>query len=526
MADAPTPDNTDSPKFSHEKDRTCPFCNTKFTSSSLGRHLDLYIKERNPKAPDGIHIVEEIRKLRGNVTRRQAKLSSSKRDGSTPTSSNPNSLRGQRSPSASASSLPKPQRNGGSVNLKLNQPNWTNTGVINDIPLASEDVIDEQGKRRSSTRNVSVKEGLHRKHLLLDEKDRARATELALRDVLRNIKAAKYSQYHQRLFSVQSSLTYCVKSMRAHPQSPFDFNLFGLSFPAMCLSCLSAPPAISFGSRISKERPWSIEPPSSYHLEALRRWLDSKMRDWRIRRRALGRPADHHEVNGHDSLDSPWSHSDPEADEHEAACTKHINASYSSWDILSKERKKEQWHEECVNALTHEQECHRDTRDRLERLENQVQSLRAELNARENHDYAPTNLPLSPNTALETLKVGPELAMWDYDALITKWRTRIEHERSRQLPLPCLPMPWSAPTPDNAKISLFTNGANHSTKPEQRASFGQRTSHGTNGADEDEDLVDAPGEDDDSALLDPNLRGKLNGHQELVMGTGSPQGKG
>ena len=28
------------------KDRSCPFCNQAFTSSSLGRHLDLYIKPK------------------------------------------------------------------------------------------------------------------------------------------------------------------------------------------------------------------------------------------------------------------------------------------------------------------------------------------------------------------------------------------------------------------------------------------------------------------------------------------------
>ena len=192
MADTATPEAVDSPKPHAEKDRTCPFCNTKFTSSSLGRHLDIYIKERNPKAPDGIHDVEEIRKLRGNVTRRQARISYSKREGSTPTSSNPNSLRGHRSPSASVLSIPQAQRNGGSVNVKLNKPNWTSTGVINDIPLTTENSVDDQSKTRDSTRKVSVKEGLHRKHIALDERDRARAAELALRDVLGNIKAAKY----------------------------------------------------------------------------------------------------------------------------------------------------------------------------------------------------------------------------------------------------------------------------------------------------------------------------------------------
>jgi len=66
------------------KDKQCPFCNQPFTSSSLGRHLDLYIKEKNPKPADGIHHVDEIRKLRGGITRRQPRNSSSKREDSTP----------------------------------------------------------------------------------------------------------------------------------------------------------------------------------------------------------------------------------------------------------------------------------------------------------------------------------------------------------------------------------------------------------------------------------------------------------
>ena len=192
MADTATPDAADSPRFSAEKDRSCPFCGTKFTSSSLGRHLDLYIKERNPKPPDGLHDVEEIRRLRGNVTRRQVKLSTSnKREGSTPTSSKPTSSRGQRSPSASASTLPK-QRNGGSVSVGINKPNWTSTGVINDIPSAVEDSHDGHGKRRESVRKGSVKEELTRKQVALEERDLARAAELALRDVLGNVKAAQY----------------------------------------------------------------------------------------------------------------------------------------------------------------------------------------------------------------------------------------------------------------------------------------------------------------------------------------------
>jgi hypothetical protein len=73
---------TETPQLKAAKDKNCPFCGQAFTSSSLGRHLDLYIRPKNPKTADGIHIVEEIKKLRGGITRRQAKGSVSlpKRD--------------------------------------------------------------------------------------------------------------------------------------------------------------------------------------------------------------------------------------------------------------------------------------------------------------------------------------------------------------------------------------------------------------------------------------------------------------
>jgi hypothetical protein len=55
------------------KDRKCTFCRQTFTSSALGRHLDLYIRSKNPAKPDGIHLVDKILELRGGIKRRQAK---------------------------------------------------------------------------------------------------------------------------------------------------------------------------------------------------------------------------------------------------------------------------------------------------------------------------------------------------------------------------------------------------------------------------------------------------------------------
>lgn len=129
------------------KDRACPFCGQAFTSSSLGRHLDLYIKPKNPKPADGVHDVDEIRKLRGGITRRQPRNSmkggAARRGESveTPDGRNkPSNIRllketsytGRTNENTPAAS-PVLAREG-SGTLGLNTLGWESTGVINNIP--------------------------------------------------------------------------------------------------------------------------------------------------------------------------------------------------------------------------------------------------------------------------------------------------------------------------------------------------------------------------------------------------------
>ena len=303
----------------------------------------------------------------------------------------------------------------------------------------------------------------------------------------------------------------------------------------MCLRCLSAPPSLSFGTTVSRDRSWSVDPPTSYHLEVLRRWLDTKLRDWRIRRKALGvvRPAEHASTNSDEDHASTWSMSDPEADEHEAACTKHLSDAYQAWQNLSEMQKHEKWHSECVAALTQEQDRHRETRDRMERLEQQVQSLQSELNVR-NNDQAPSSFPISQQTALQIFDRGTDLAAWDYDKLITKWRMRVQSERTQQQPLPALPTPWTASTPDTVRSPPYINGTNPFHQLQQHAARLEHAQSEANDVDEDENLVDAPGEDDDTeplalmdrSLLDPKLRERPHENRDTVMGNGVSQGEG
>jgi hypothetical protein len=193
-------------KLSAPKDKSCPYCLQSFTSSSLGRHLDLYIKEKNPKPPDGVHDVEAIRKLRGGITRRQPRCSVGGRQSSTPTGTpRPVAKRepsSQENESIAAASIPKDGTY--AVDSTLSKfpflPSWEATGVMNEIPprgswdaaAGQQDPVRRPGMQRTVSKQAAQKAQFDVKQKLVDAMDTARAAELALRELLGSWRAAKY----------------------------------------------------------------------------------------------------------------------------------------------------------------------------------------------------------------------------------------------------------------------------------------------------------------------------------------------
>lgn len=184
-------------KIHAPNDRRCQYCQHHFTSSSLGRHLDQFLFR---KKPDGIHDVEEIRRLRGSITRRTAKASAKakqdrERCHSTPQTTPPVD---QRSPAGNINvDLNATPVDG--YRVRVNAPNWQSTGVINGLPgpstvePASENVNPTTGKRiYSSIETAAAKDILGLRGDLGYEKETTRALELALREVLDCIQAARY----------------------------------------------------------------------------------------------------------------------------------------------------------------------------------------------------------------------------------------------------------------------------------------------------------------------------------------------
>ncbi|KAL8860516.1 MAG: hypothetical protein Q9178_003175 [Gyalolechia marmorata] len=487
----------DSGKKPAVKNTKCRYCGTPFTTSSLGRHLDLYIRPKNPKPPDGIHDVEEIRRTRGNVTRRQAK-SSTKREGSTPSISKATPVRDQPSPSTALQHNGKGQAKGAQINTQWNRANWQATGVINGLspisrPSASRPISRTQGPR-SNKLDITMKE------VAIEERDRALAVELALKEVLGNIKGA---------------------SLRAHPPSPFDFEFFRLGFPGLCLRCMPPPRSMSSHHSNLGQETWPLDPPGTSEFEYMKRYLFAKLQEWKAR---IVQGDQYSDQNG--EVDQQLGDN---LTKEEATYQQHFVEAYGSWQKLTAEERQEEWRLECQKAFAEEYDRHQDARERLDQLEQEIQHLRDRLDQQKSghtsSDFEITSIPLSRTTMAA---VGPEtvrdLQHWDYDGLIEKWKHRIHHQRSTQHPLPTVPS-WSPTRPRNGTPSAYGH-----------RSIDDQHSYQDDGDNEmeDEDLADAPGEDEDEDVttaapqngmmdrdvLDPNLRhgnGNLDDGGRMLM---------
>lgn len=192
------------------KDKQCQYCHQPFTSSSLGRHLDQFIFR---KKPDGIHNVEEIRRLRGGITRRTTKGGANSRhdrEASLSTSQITSPLHRHSPAEDVREDLNATPAEG--YRIRINGPNWQSTGVINGLPGSStvspalEQMASTTGKRSySSIETAAAKDILGLRGDLASDKDTARALELALREVLDTIHAAQYV-FFSHLVPLKSSL--------------------------------------------------------------------------------------------------------------------------------------------------------------------------------------------------------------------------------------------------------------------------------------------------------------------------------
>ncbi|MCJ1395263.1 hypothetical protein MMC18_008147 [Xylographa bjoerkii] len=487
-----TADSGTPAKPSASKDRACPYCHTSFTSSSLGRHLDLFIKDKNPKPPDGIHDIEQIRRSRGNITRRQARTSSSKREGSTSSSTKPTPSHDQRSPSVARHYTNGDHSDRPPITL-LHRAGWEATGVINDIPPATRD--GRYDMRRDQPRRLPTKTDMAQRKKITEERDRGRAAELALKEVLDSVKAA---------------------SARVKPQTPFEFDFFNESFPSLCFRCLTSPNLISSPRLVPNSFSWPVDVPGPKQVEVIRQRISVKFQWWKSERRAAAT------LSSSDLLviDSKQSGTLDEAEE-EQRHYDYLMSTYRLWNDLTDTEKREIWHLESMRAFVREQNEHCETHLKLAHMEQEAANLRLQLERlnecqqpREFLLYPPNQLEVSREVATIVAKNSADTSL-DFDKLVDKWKARIQTGRNEQKSLP--------PPTLSMTASNQLNGM---------SSYNQPSSNGdppTNRGVSDDDLMDAPGDEDDDlgqarmptatidrGMLDPKLRDQ--GADEVMQG--------
>ncbi|KAI2780384.1 hypothetical protein F4815DRAFT_147974 [Daldinia loculata] len=399
-------------KASAAKDRSCPYCGQAFTSSSLGRHLDLYIKEKNPKAPDGIHDVEAIKKMRGSITRRQPRGSLARRDTSTPGTPTTSS---RKSPAPDSIAKPNsiPKDGHFVVDHQMPrypfQPTWEATGVINDIPARSgelksnpDDGSGQDSRRlpmqRAPSRTVQ-KSQLDARQKLSDAMDTARAAELALRELLSSWRAAKQQIDMDSL--------------------PFDFDPLSLDFPALTLQCLQAPPTLFSSTPHPTPSSWSIQPPAQKQFEALKTYFKEEFRKWKV---ACATAT----TSSHEDLTYPPSRASFPRDvreavkkAEEAAATleaqvcEHLQSTYHVWEQLPVQRRTELWGLELARSVGRRQkeveklkETHFSMRQENANLKAQIDQLNRLQQPREFRIVPPATIPIEESLLSYLLDLG------------------------------------------------------------------------------------------------------------------------
>ncbi|CZS94844.1 uncharacterized protein RAG0_04684 [Rhynchosporium agropyri] len=344
-------------KLGAPKDKACPFCHQQFTSSSLGRHLDLYIKEKNPKPADGVHDVIEIRKLRGGITRRQPRTSTSRREDSTPAgtpaahdrrSPAPESEgqgRGNRSPSSRRDDVGGV---GDTVNFKgkpsffINKGTWESTGVMNNIPpprtnsdSRSWDGGEEretnrrlEPRSRSVSKQMLAKTTFEQKQKMMDALDNAKASELALRELMGSIRAAK---------------------QRIDGPSIFDYDPLTLDFPSLTLHCLPPPPTLYQSTPIPSSTSWSILPPDETQYHALIEHFSSIFHNWHVSVAVANTAPEDLSYPPPETYGAPSSpteiaqRAEAAASSLQAKISQHLHNVYTHWTSLPTQKRSEIW---------------------------------------------------------------------------------------------------------------------------------------------------------------------------------------
>lgn len=430
------------PKSTSAKDKECQYCHQHFTSSSLGRHLDQFISK---KKPDGIHDVDEIRRLRGGITRRTARgtrREKERRDEDETRSSQASPAPGMQVVGVPATASELNRAPPGGFHVRLNRLNWQATGVITDpatldSPVTATPSTPAVVSSPSGTKRTFSVFAQDRERNPSTNTETTRALELALREVLDSLRAA---------------------TKHASPQpSPFKFDIPSQTFPALCLKVLPAPATLFQASPFSTPQSMPILPPGPDQLQPLRQRLTSSIDQWKWQALRLAQPTTSNIAEEADFLSrsaAQWKES----------TLNHLEASYQSWMAHPIEIRNLLWQVELLRSYTTEQQRVTELEEKLEAAQQETNQLQQQVEylsrcqwPREMALWPPERRTFGPSMREElrliNLNKGPGLDgvedlgtlaeslhprgdKWDFDKLVNKWKAHIKEDKNRRMPQP------------------------------------------------------------------------------------------
>lgn len=447
--------NTANSKTQHAtKDKECPYCHQKFTSSSLGRHLDQFISK---KKPDGVHNVEEIKKIRAGITRRTARGGkrnesvdhTDSHDQSGPTS--PHSSATHATPAFPETLSKAPA---GSNDIRFNRLGWQATGVITD-PLPQSAGVSSIPSPLTTTGNPSNNAAGAKRSFSVYAADipsststaanneTARALELSLREVLDAVNSA-------------------AKKAAPLPQA-FPFDLSAQTFPSLCLLLLPAPPTIFQPSPFPTPGAIPLKPPGPEQLQALRTKIRMTLDQWKWDALAHAQrypPSQNIQVNVGEEAERLSQTASKQTEE----ALRHLETSFQWFMSVGPEQQYSLWMVELLKAFKSEQDKLKEANDKITRISQEAVQLQQQIDylsrcqwPREMALWPPERNTFSSAVQKELQKndsttVSSSLAVvdsygipnvshtlggigddrWDFENIVNKWRRHIREDRARR----------------------------------------------------------------------------------------------
>lgn len=405
--------------------------------------------------------MDEIRKLRGGITRRTAR--NSKKDGLDNASPHESPAPASHAPVQESDLSMDRRLNGapiGGLDMRFNRLHWSSTGVITDpnVLNPSTAATPSTGVLASPTskkRSYSAYASDLSTNTSLPE--HVRALELSLREVLDCLRAAtKYSQT---------------------PPSPFDFDIQSQTYPSLVLRLLPTPQTLFQPSPFSTLTTVPISAPGPDQMQALRSKITNTIDAWKWNALRLAQRTTSNIADEASFLSS-------QADTYTTNSLKHLQTAYENWMTHTPEIRTLVWNVELLRAYQTQKTRVDDLEEELERLKQEAAQLQQQVDylsqcqwpremalwpperrtfgkqmreelrlvnlhkpppgvaKREDGGGGETNGtpnaegtdPIEGNPNMRTENVNTRLDKWDFEKLVNKWKAHVKEDRTRRRP--------------------------------------------------------------------------------------------